>query len=100
MKCEIFVKASLLALMVVIFVTVMTETRKKRLPIFPMLIALVILSFILYMRADSPRPEANQEEVIQSSMGLPEDKIIKFVVDKVSDVLRLVPRNVQTTAGD
>ena len=80
----------------------MTEPKKNHLPLLPMLIALVLLSGIFYLKADAIPEEAatTEEEVVQSAMALPEDKIIRFVVDRVSDALRLVPQRSYVNSDD
>ena len=77
----------------------MKEQKENRIPLLPMLVALLILGAIFYFRSDNPAsPES--EEVAESNMGLPEDKIIEFVVDKVTDVIRLYPQRAHTTCDD
>ena len=98
-SCECFVKAIILGLLDVIFVeSDMSKPQKKTLPIIPMLIAVVLLTLIFYVQSEvQPATPVEQEELTESSLSLPEDKIIKFVVDKVTDVMRLFPQKAHST---
>ncbi len=78
----------------------MSETKKRKLPILPMFIALLILGLIFYVRSENQPLQAEKEEMTQSAIGLPEDKIIKFVVDKVTDVIRLFPQRSHVSSGE
>ena len=65
-----------------------------------MFIALILLTMIFYVQSESQPLEPKDEEVTQSAMGLPEEKIIRFVVDKFADVMRLFPQKSQVKASD
>jgi hypothetical protein len=79
----------------------MSEVKKNKSPILPMFIALILLTVIFYVQSESKSPDQNeQEELAQTSMGLPEEKIIRFVVDKFADVMRLFPQKAQVKMSD
>lgn len=66
-----------------------------------MLLAVVVLGGLFYYELeDQSVATLEQTESTQASLALPEDKIIKFVVDKVADAFRLVPQRCQSTSGD
>lgn len=80
----------------------MKESQKNRLPVLPLLAAVMLLGLVFYVRSESKDQvdQKTDEELTQSAVALPEDKIINFVVDKVTDVLRLFPQKAQVTTGD
>jgi|GEM_PF-6177872 len=69
----------------------MTKSKPKPRLIFFALLAVPLLVLLMFM----PKHEAiveEEKEVTRSRVSLPEDKIVKFVLDKVSDVLKLFPQ--------
>ncbi len=78
----------------------MSKPQKKTVPIAPMIIAVLLLGMIFYFQSTTNLPPQEAEELSQANLALPEDKIIRFVVDKVTDVMRLFPQKAHVSAGN
>jgi hypothetical protein len=68
-------------------------SKPKKRYILVIFICLIFVSLIyLQARSDYAQTEQTEEEEQQQSLNMPEEKIIRVVLDKVNDILRLHPR--------
>lgn len=70
------------------------EHQKKRRPWLPILFVMgLVVVLALYPRSEVNEVSQTPIELTESSLSLPEEKIVQFVVNRLTDMLRIFPQS-------